>query len=77
MHLLPLPSLKQPISQERLRGLVTLSNSLRVMKKQQEKYAQSVLAELLDGVPIEEGPHIAEVVTERRGHHIKHKLKLR
>jgi hypothetical protein len=36
-----------------------------------------VLADLLDGTPLSEGTHIAEVVTIRRGRYVKHKLKYR
>jgi hypothetical protein len=47
------------------------------MGKELEKRAQSVLSELLEGAQIAEGTHIAEVVTVRRGRHIKHKLRWR
>ena len=77
MQLLPLPSRKPPISQQRLNELVTLSNTSKIVKRKLQERAQSVLSDLLDGAIVDEGTHIAEVVTIRRGHHVKYKLKYR
>lgn len=65
------------ISQERLRAFVGMQNSIKLLKREFEREAQSLLEEVLAGAPIEEGVHRAEVVTTQRHGTKKQKLRVR
>lgn len=65
------------ISQERLRCFVGMQNNFHLLKRELDREAKSLLEDILNGVPVEPGSHIAEVAEKFRGRTKKQTLRVR